>query len=428
MGGFLDASENLKKLLLFFFILFTNISLSQSFQISHVPAEYFSLDKFTNEVYYANFFTWDLYVKNLKDSTIRPCQFPTLPAFANKSHKCVYGNEDSIFVYDFATGTKLKICESVGGPYGALAYAFSPNDEYVLFRRHYYSFPDSSLHQIDFTPSPYLQMEWVSETKLVFPTIGDESIVLFDILNNSLDTVLYFNSNLTYEAFAYNRQSNLLYYSLYQVEYPKIHSFDLTTQIDSIVFDTQYDTNDNCWWTYNNFQEMEWSPDSSRMAFFSYILDAGGTIYTYSPADERLYKYTNCGGEGYEYHLKWLNNDTIVYFNATLGYVYGFVLDDPLWIKQTLQPDIHSSIELYQNYPNPFNPTTNLSFVIGQSSFVTLKVYDVLGNEIVTLVNEEKPAGKYSVNFDASSLPSGVYVYRLNAGGYSTARKLVLVK
>ena len=68
---------------------------------------------------------------------------------------------------------------------------------------------------------------------------------------------------------------------------------------------------------------------------------------------------------------------------------------------------------LFQNYPNPFNPGTNIKFVIPKSSFVNLKVYNVLGKEVATLVNEEKPAASYEVEFEASSLPSGVYFYRL---------------
>ncbi len=83
---------------------------------------------------------------------------------------------------------------------------------------------------------------------------------------------------------------------------------------------------------------------------------------------------------------------------------------------------------LSQNYPNPFNPSTNLSFVIGNSSFVTLKVYDVLGNEVATLVNEEKSPGTYKVNFSAQNLSSGVYYYSITAGSYTKSMKMVLLK
>ncbi len=88
---------------------------------------------------------------------------------------------------------------------------------------------------------------------------------------------------------------------------------------------------------------------------------------------------------------------------------------------------------LFQSYPNPFNPTTKIKFQIPNvvSSFslrTTLIIYDVLGNEIAILVNEEKLSGTYEVEFDASNLPSGVYMYRLTTGNFSSSKKLILLK
>ncbi len=85
---------------------------------------------------------------------------------------------------------------------------------------------------------------------------------------------------------------------------------------------------------------------------------------------------------------------------------------------------------LEQNYPNPFNPTTSIQYAVGSKQFVSLKVYDVLGNEVVTLVNEYKPAGRYNVEFTVKNeqLSSGVYFYKLTAGSYSAVKKMVLMK
>jgi hypothetical protein len=83
---------------------------------------------------------------------------------------------------------------------------------------------------------------------------------------------------------------------------------------------------------------------------------------------------------------------------------------------------------LSQNYPNPFNPTTNIEFRIADVGFVSLKVYDVLGKEVATLVNEEKSAGIYKINFDASKLSSGVYIYQLKVNGLISSKKFVLLK
>lgn len=83
---------------------------------------------------------------------------------------------------------------------------------------------------------------------------------------------------------------------------------------------------------------------------------------------------------------------------------------------------------LYQNYPNPFNPTTTISYQLPVNTLVTLKVYDMLGRQVITLTNERQTAGAHSVIFNASNLSSGVYFYRLTAGSYLQAKKLMLIK
>jgi L-ascorbate metabolism protein UlaG (beta-lactamase superfamily) len=83
---------------------------------------------------------------------------------------------------------------------------------------------------------------------------------------------------------------------------------------------------------------------------------------------------------------------------------------------------------LEQNYPNPFNPTTVISYQCSVNSNVKLSVFDLLGKEVTTLVNEQKPAGSYTVQWNAAGMPSGVYFYKLQAGKYSETRKLVLIK
>ncbi|MGE5437263.1 MAG: T9SS type A sorting domain-containing protein [Syntrophothermus sp.] len=81
-----------------------------------------------------------------------------------------------------------------------------------------------------------------------------------------------------------------------------------------------------------------------------------------------------------------------------------------------------------QNYPNPFNPTTTISYSLSKSGSTTLKVFDILGREIITLVNEEKPAGSYTVEFNASNLSSGIYFYSLTSGSFTMNKKMILMK
>ncbi|MBI5215286.1 MAG: T9SS type A sorting domain-containing protein [Ignavibacteriae bacterium] len=92
------------------------------------------------------------------------------------------------------------------------------------------------------------------------------------------------------------------------------------------------------------------------------------------------------------------------------------------------EPQTPNQIMLFQNYPNPFNPSTNFGFRIANFGLVTLKIFDVLGREVAIVVNETKQAGNYSVSWDASGLPSGVYIYRLSTGQKVLSKKLLLVR
>ena len=83
---------------------------------------------------------------------------------------------------------------------------------------------------------------------------------------------------------------------------------------------------------------------------------------------------------------------------------------------------------LYANYPNPFNPSTKIRYAISKTAFTSLKVYSILGEEVAALINEEKTPGVYEVNFDATNLTSGTYLYRLQAGDYVETRKMILLR
>jgi hypothetical protein len=96
-----------------------------------------------------------------------------------------------------------------------------------------------------------------------------------------------------------------------------------------------------------------------------------------------------------------------------------------------MDEDVAEAPEFYnvsQNYPNPFNPTTKIKYSIPQLSNVVIKVFDILGNEIETLVNDEKPAGIYEITWNAEKFPSGVYFYQIKAGNFIQTKKMILLK
>jgi len=123
----------------------------------------------------------------------------------------------------------------------------------------------------------------------------------------------------------------------------------------------------------------------------------------------------------YHYRLKQIDNDG--------AFQYSDSIEISTISKIENEANAVTGFLLEQNYPNPFNPTTVISWQLAVGSYVTLKVYDVLGNEIATLVNEEQSPGRYSIKYESTnSLPSGVYFYQLRAGKFVGTKKFILTK
>lgn len=129
---------------------------------------------------------------------------------------------------------------------------------------------------------------------------------------------------------------------------------------------------------------------------------------TTEPKTYSFQDYDVKSGGSYSYRIKQIDyNGNFTYYN----------------LAQTIEFGAPVKFELSQNYPNPFNPATVISFSLPQKSNVTVKIYDILGNEVRTLINETKDAGKHSVNFNAASLSSGVYFYSIKAGNFTETKK-----
>ncbi len=119
-----------------------------------------------------------------------------------------------------------------------------------------------------------------------------------------------------------------------------------------------------------------------------------------------------------------LFNGTLFASSKTVNYNAS---STPIGIQQ-ISTEVPDDYDLSQNYPNPFNPNTVIRFQIRRSSDVRLVVYDILGKQITELVNQNKNAGTYEVDWNASGIPSGVYYYKLSAGDYSETKKMILIK
>ncbi|MCF6269866.1 MAG: T9SS type A sorting domain-containing protein [Melioribacteraceae bacterium] len=135
----------------------------------------------------------------------------------------------------------------------------------------------------------------------------------------------------------------------------------------------------------------------------------------------------------YTYYLDTLNAAYPTTSAAYTGSTYGEPVGDLRWfpgfvVDVKKEVGLPSEFALEQNYPNPFNPTTNIKFSIAESGFVTLRVFNVLGQVVATLVNQELTQGAYSFDFDASMLSSGTYLYTITSGNFIQAKKMLLMK
>ncbi len=130
-------------------------------------------------------------------------------------------------------------------------------------------------------------------------------------------------------------------------------------------------------------------------------------------------------------YFLWGFNDSPENMTQTGKDLFDNILNYMSLISSLVDDDINNVLNqfnIFQNYPNPFNPGTKIKYTVPRTSRVVIQIYDVLGNEIETLVSEEKPAGTYELTWNAVNLPSGVYFYQLRAGNIVQTKKMVLIK
>ncbi len=143
-----------------------------------------------------------------------------------------------------------------------------------------------------------------------------------------------------------------------------------------------------------------------------------GKVIVHDPAKSNGYQYIH---DKTQLSQSWFNKGGVAYTFYPLSGITNVDEDQNTDI-------IVNNFVLYQNYPNPFNPVTTIRWDVPVASYQKLKIYDILGNEVATLVDEYREAGRYEVNFDASGLSSGVYIYKLESGTFIKAKQMILLK
>ncbi len=168
-------------------------------------------------------------------------------------------------------------------------------------------------------------------------------------------------------------------------------------------------------WQDNSGSELKYYIERKTGAAGTYgVIDSVGTNVT-TITDSSV-----VAGSVYYYRVRGANSlVTSAYSNEVNLTVTGIRMD---------RAGVPDEFDVSQNYPNPFNPSTNIAFQVPSASHVTIRVYDMIGREVATLANADYPAGYYNVTFDANGLSSGVYLFRVTAGGYVRLKKMVLMK
>ncbi len=422
---------------LYFYILiflFYSSSFSQPFLIAWGTTYYYSIDPYTNDLYY--YFTQDnkfhkTNITTLKDTVT---DFPSIPRFANKSHIAVYAQQNNFILKDFENDFSF-ILFTAPQNIRSNSYSFSPNDSNIIVNDRYYSFKDSQSHLLSYQISDWDidYRKWASDSTILSLESGNV-ILQYYLYSNKIDTFFSIGEDVFFSGYSYNNLNNSLTYSTYDVDDPpKLYLHNFETNSDSVLFDPAIDDSSQigpCWSNPIAIKSITLSPNKKRTAFFNPLLtNSGSGLYVFENDSGYTNMYLDCFSFGLKYTLEWLSNDTLIYFDATISLIYGIdvrpIIDD---VEQNNQDEIITSFSLGQNYPNPFNPTTKIRYSIPSVGTrdrvsVQLKVYDVLGKEIATLVNEDKPAGSYEVEFNGNELTSGIYFYQISGQGIILAQK-----
>jgi hypothetical protein len=183
----------------------------------------------------------------------------------------------------------------------------------------------------------------------------------------------------------------------------RIENFNVNQNNNTVILSWSTNTETN-----NLGFDIERKVDNSSFIKVGFIQGKGTTTVKQS------YSFTdnNLASGSYAYRIKQIDANGSVHYSQEMNIVVG----------------IPTAYSLEQNYPNPFNPSTTIKYQLPKGGFVTLKIFDILGREVATLVNENKVAGRFTVEFNASKLPSGVYIYNLKTRDFTSCKKMMLTK
>ena len=425
---------------------------AQEFTFANDYYRYTTLSPYSGVVYSQNLFGEEAYdiwefVPRTKEMQLSKIRSYYPPVFANKNNWAAYLDSiNQMHICDFVSNSEKVVStilyktanKNSGGTYGC---SFSPNDKYVLILANpkvfCYSIADGTISAVKnedlIVTSPYdVMYDWADNdsTLILMKNIDNYTNILlsYNFITDQTDTLVYSDSihmMSQYRPFAYNQQTGKLFYATTSKTSADVslHSYDLKTKTDNVIFYAPYISN-----SYGILDEiggLTWSPDWTSLAAFSYGLDLRTNLHVYYGASNVMQTYFKYIRPEQMFNAVWLNNDTLIYqkVSSLCGYAFNSTVD----IKQPSGNGVDYHIDA-SNYPNPFNPSTRIDYALPEAAVVQIKIYTLTGALVKTLVNEYKEAGYYSADFNAATLPSGVYFYRMTAGNQNLVKKLMVLK
>ncbi len=282
---------------------------------------------------------------------------------------------------------------------------------------------DTVFYSID-VPDVKLYTETASFTATITPTPASGSLILDFPSGNTLSTYpgsvpmrIYTSGTVTNGTYTINIQGqgpngtpvhrrtvSIVVVDPVPVE---LSAFTANVKIDNVYLNWQTATELN----NRGFEVERATIENTKRSDWSVVKFVPGAGTTTNPMTYQFID-TKMNAGSYVYRLKQID------FDGSFEYSYE--------VEAIVSSPVDYSLS--QNYPNPFNPSTSISYSIPENAFVTLKIYDVLGNEVEVLINEQKESGNYQIDFNASELSSGIYYYTLTAGNFTSTKKMSLIK
>ena len=424
--------------LIIYFYLYQVPSFPQEYQITNVPVEQYSIDRYTNEIYYRNDFTGDIFKTNFTGIYHTLTEFPTVPQFSNNSHTAAFMENNNLYLHDFGMDTSYFLGAL---PYFSYYLLFSPSDTKIVYGGDagvpivYFSFEDSSVHNTGITIYDDV-MQWLNDTTIVYISLGGIDIRVLninDLSNNilvpeaNLVSIRGLANNTEIGAFAYGYDYN-------QTENAFVNLYFNQTGLDTNVYNFLEQGPGQEDYTIL-IRSLTWEKNTNKLAFIGAApLQYLSLIYVFDSSSfmTNLYSNPNTNGDGFKYHLQWLNQDTVIYSDYyDGGFLFGLDVTTPVSVKDKLIEEVDRfDVKVF---PNPFNNATKITIYIPSLGELTVELYSCLGESIGRKSYNYVSEGKFTFDWDEiqnnKNLSAGIYFIRtlFNNKEYSLQKTIKVV-